>query len=151
MEHVRQNFCHFGLLFGLLLPNNPGNQNFEKMKQLSGDIIVLHMCRYHKWQSYDVLFPRYEVRQTEFFCHFGPFFPLLPDQQSNNQNFEEMRKTPEDKNILHNGYDICCTMVRWTDRRTGRKSNIQRWTTHLKINFITCIFLEILLFKDRAI
>ena len=76
---MQAEFLSFWTTFWLFTPNNPGNQNFEKMKQLSGDIIVLHMCRYHKWQSYDVLFPRYEVRQTEFFCHFGPFFPLLPD------------------------------------------------------------------------
>ena len=58
-------------------PNNTGDQNFEKMKQLSGDMMALHMCRYHKWQSYDVA--RYEVRQTKFFCHFGLFLALLPD------------------------------------------------------------------------
>ena len=28
---------------------------------------------YHKWQSYDVMFLRYGVQQTEFFCHFGPW------------------------------------------------------------------------------
>ena len=33
---------------------------------------------YHKWQSYDVWFLRYGVQRTEFFCHFGPFFTLLP-------------------------------------------------------------------------
>ena len=25
-------------------PNNPKNQNFEKMKTKSGDIIILHLC-----------------------------------------------------------------------------------------------------------
>ena len=25
-------------------PNNPKNENFEKMKQMSGDIIILQMC-----------------------------------------------------------------------------------------------------------
>ena len=25
-------------------PNNPENQNFEKMKKTSGDIIILHKC-----------------------------------------------------------------------------------------------------------
>ena len=37
-------FCHFGLFFALLPPNNPKNQNFEKMKKTPGDIIILHMC-----------------------------------------------------------------------------------------------------------
>ena len=25
-------------------PNNPKNQNFEKMKKTHGDIVILHMC-----------------------------------------------------------------------------------------------------------
>ena len=42
-------FSHFGPFFDLLAPsppppNNPENQNFEKMKKTLGDIIVLHMC-----------------------------------------------------------------------------------------------------------
>ena len=39
-----RNFCHFGLFFVLLLPNNPENQNFERMKKTPGDIIILHKC-----------------------------------------------------------------------------------------------------------
>ena len=35
---------HFGLLFAILPPNSPKNQNFEKMKKLPEDIIILHMC-----------------------------------------------------------------------------------------------------------
>ena len=36
-------FCHFGPVFALLHPNNPENQNYEKMKSTSGDDIVLQM------------------------------------------------------------------------------------------------------------
>ena len=36
-------------LKGLLSPNSPKSQNFEKMKKTSGDIIILHMCT----KSYD--------------------------------------------------------------------------------------------------
>ena len=32
---------HFGLFFALLPPNSPKNQNFEKMKKVPGDIIIL--------------------------------------------------------------------------------------------------------------
>ena len=35
---------HFGLLFALLPPNCPKNQNFEKMRKKPGDIIILHRC-----------------------------------------------------------------------------------------------------------
>ena len=34
---------HFGLFFALLPPNSPKNENFEKMKKMPGDIIILHM------------------------------------------------------------------------------------------------------------
>ena len=37
-------FCHFGQFFAHLPPKNPKNQNFEKMKKMPGDIIILHMC-----------------------------------------------------------------------------------------------------------
>ena len=39
-------FCNYGPLFALLLPapNNPKNQNFEKMKKTLGDIMILHKC-----------------------------------------------------------------------------------------------------------
>ena len=36
-------FCHFGLFFFLTPPNNPENQNFEKIKKMPGDTI-LYMC-----------------------------------------------------------------------------------------------------------
>ena len=38
-------FCHFGPFFVFFYyPNNPKNQSFEKRKQTSGNIIILHMC-----------------------------------------------------------------------------------------------------------
>ena len=42
-----RSFSHLGPFFVLLPPahpNNPVNQNFEKMKKTSGDIIILHKC-----------------------------------------------------------------------------------------------------------
>ena len=36
-------FCHFRLFFALLPPNNPENQNFEKMKKNTQDIIISHI------------------------------------------------------------------------------------------------------------
>ena len=56
-------------------PNNPKNQNFEKIKKASGDVTILHVCQ--KSQSYDVYFLRYGDWQT-IVCHFGPIFALLP-------------------------------------------------------------------------
>ena len=37
-------FCHFWSFFALLLYNNPQNQNFEKIKKITGDITILHKC-----------------------------------------------------------------------------------------------------------
>ena len=56
----------------------PEKLNFEKMKKMTRDIIILHHV-YHKWRSYDVWFLRYWVWRTEFFVildHFLPFYPL---------------------------------------------------------------------------
>ena len=35
-------FCHNGLFVALLPLNNPKNQNFEIMKKMPQDIIILH-------------------------------------------------------------------------------------------------------------
>ena len=39
-----RNFCHFGQFFANLPHKNLKNQNFEKMKTVRGDIIILHKC-----------------------------------------------------------------------------------------------------------
>ena len=55
---------------------------WKKCKIIPADIILLHVFtinqdHMHPW--YDVWFLRYEVQQTELFCHLGQFFtPLLP-------------------------------------------------------------------------
>ena len=37
-------FFHFGQYFIHLPPKNPKNQNFEKIKRMPGDIIILDKC-----------------------------------------------------------------------------------------------------------
>ena len=37
-------FCHFEPFFAHLPTKNPKNQNFEKMKKASADIIISHKC-----------------------------------------------------------------------------------------------------------
>ena len=60
------------------------------MKKFAGDINhFTHV--YQKWQSYDIWFFRYEMQRTIFFCHFGPFFALLPPQPKKT-NFEKLKK-----------------------------------------------------------
>ena len=69
----------------------------KKWKKIAGYIIILHMCtknynhlRYGSWDT--------EWNETDrSFCHFEPFFALLPPPPPNNnnlenQNFEKMKK-----------------------------------------------------------
>ena len=48
MERDRQNFLSFGLFFALLPPKNSENENFDKMKKMPGNIIILQMCTINK-------------------------------------------------------------------------------------------------------
>ena len=70
------------------------------MKKPPGDVLALHMCTINKnhmmYGSSDM-----EHVTDRIFCHFGMFFALLPPNNPKNQNFEEMKKTPEDIIILH--------------------------------------------------
>ena len=68
MKYDRQNilsfwtvFCHFT---SPLLPNNPKNQNLEKLKKMPGDIIILHMrtLNYNHMQGVSQKFPIWAVR-----------------------------------------------------------------------------------------
>ena len=76
----------FGIYWWTL--KNPKNQNFEKMKKIAGDIIILHMCtknhnhvRYSSWDT-----------EWEFFCHFGPFFALLTPSRLTTQKTKILKK-----------------------------------------------------------
>ena len=55
---------------------------------------------YHKLQSYDVWFLRYGAWQTECFVILDRFLPFYPPNNSKNQNFEKVKKTPGDIIIL---------------------------------------------------
>ena len=78
MKHDRQNFCHFGLFFlPFYLPNNSKNQNFEKLKKIPGDIIILHMWtkndNQRKYGSWDIEHDRQNFLSFwTIFCLFTP-------------------------------------------------------------------------------
>ena len=57
-------------------PDNLENQNFKIEKNTWRYYHFTHL--HHKWQSYDVWFLRYGVRQTEFFVIMGRFLPFYP-------------------------------------------------------------------------
>ena len=56
---------------------------------------------YHKWQSYDIRFLRYESWLTEFFVILDHFLPFYPPTNPKNQNSEKLKKGPGDIIILH--------------------------------------------------
>ena len=141
----KDNFLSFWVIF---CPSTLENQNFEKLKKTTWDVIILHMntindnhmmhgswnmeCKtlnllsvwiifcpftpltiqkitilkkkkktlryyhftnvYHQWQSYDVWFLRYGVQPTEFFVILDCFLPFYTPNNSENQNFEEIKK-----------------------------------------------------------
>ena len=81
-------------------PNNPENQNFDKMKKIVGDDIILHMCtknpNHTKYGSWDT-----ESDRQFFLSFWAIFVPFYPTNNLENQNFEKMKKTPGTIIILH--------------------------------------------------
>ena len=90
-------FCHF-LAFDP--PNNPTNQNFEKIKK--NPYRYHHFTQvYHKWQSNDIWFLRYQLQMTIFFLIFSNFFAYLPPTaQKTKISKKKIKKTPGDIIIL---------------------------------------------------
>ena len=98
---------------------NQKNQNFEKTKKLAKDIIILHKCT----KNYnEVQFLRCRVRQTYFFCHFGPFFALLAPPPLTIWKIKTLKKKKKkasrDVIILHSAPKItiiqCMFPERWS-------------------------------------
>ena len=99
---VRQTefFSPFGPFFALLPPKQPRKSKFWKNEKSTWR--YHHFTKvYHKWQSYDVWFLRYEVRETEFFVIFGHFLPFYPINNPKTQNFQKMKKAAGDTILLH--------------------------------------------------
>ena len=65
---------HFGLFFTVLSPENPENQNFEKMNKILGDIThVQHKWKSYVWFSWDI-----EHDRQNFFSFWTSFCPFTP-------------------------------------------------------------------------
>ena len=76
---------------------------------------------YHKWQSYDIRFLRYQLQQTGFFCVLGPFFALLP-LTAKKWKYKKKLKT----------WKKCLEIF---TPLTARKVNIsKKWKKHLEIS-----------------
>ena len=81
-------------------PNNPKNENFEKLEKTSEDIIILHVCTINHNHimhgSWDMKHDRQNF--LSFWTVLCPF-PLQTIKK--NQNFEKMKKVPGEIIILH--------------------------------------------------
>ena len=98
-ERDRLKLLFFGHFFDLLPPINPKNQNFEKWKNLL-EISWFYTC----WPKITIrwcMVPEIWSEMDRIFCHFLPFFALLPPNNPENQNFEKMKNAPEKVTILH--------------------------------------------------
>ena len=60
----------------------------KKLKKSTGTYYhFTNMC--HKWQSHDVCSWDMEYNGQNFYCHFGPYFALLPPNNAKNQNLKK--------------------------------------------------------------
>ena len=77
-------FLHFQPL------NNPENQNFEKIKNMTGNIIILQKDTIN---DNDMMYGSWDMTQDiEFFVFLGHFLPFYSTNNPKNQNFEKMKK-----------------------------------------------------------
>ena len=91
----------------------------KKWKKIAGKIekkkrkTIAHFTHvYQKLQSYEEQFLRYRVRQ--FFCHFGPYFALLPLKQPEKWKFHKNEKRTWRYCLLHkctknHDHMLCCS------------------------------------------
>ena len=71
-------FCPYGSFFALLPSNNLENQNFEKMRKASGDIIFLNMCTKNYNHMTYAFWDMECHRNIIYICHLGYFLHFYP-------------------------------------------------------------------------
>ena len=60
------------------------------------DITILHLCTTNNSRDVCFLMYRAEYITTEFFVILAYFLPFYPTNNSENKNFEKMKKAPGD-------------------------------------------------------
>ena len=93
----------------------------EKWKKIPGYIILLHMCTI---RDNRMMYGSWDMKRDgqNFLSFWTVFLPFYPPNNSKNQNFEKLKKTPGDIIILH----MCTTnenhMVNgsWYIKRDGQ-------------------------------
>ena len=104
---TKRTFCHFGPFFALLPIKNPTNKNFEKMKKLAGDIIVLHMCTInHNHTMYGPWDMKCEGHNfLSFWTSFCPFTPLKTQKIRILKIFKKNKCNKNHDHMLHCSWD----------------------------------------------
>ena len=80
-------------------PDNPKNQNFEKVKKKPGDIIISHMHTIN--DNHRCMVPEIWSVTGRIFAVLDCFLPFYTPNNPKNQNFEKIRKKSGDITILH--------------------------------------------------
>ena len=161
-ERDRQNFLSFWTILCIFIPpNNPKNQHFEKMeKNPPGDIIILHMCtinddNYMMHDSWNM------KRDNRIFCHFGPFFALLPPLTTQKikilENWKKLLEISSFTQVyqkswsymLYCSLDITCNKFNYfpfwaifcpfTSLTTQKIKILKKWKKRMEISFYTSV------------
>ena len=141
-------FCHFGLDFVLLPPNNPKNQDFTEMKKAPGDIIILQMCSIN--DNHVIMFPQTWSTTDRIFCHFGPFFVLLQKWKKDLQIIILHMCPINDNHMMYSSWNMECDgqnflsfwtiFCPFTFLTTQKIKILQNWKKLLEIlSFYTCV------------
>ena len=93
-KHDGQNFLLFWTVFcTFILPLT--NQKIKILKKWKRHMEIYHFTQvYHKWQSCDVRFLRYQPWHTRFFVILDRLLPFYSPNNPKNQNFKKLKKTP---------------------------------------------------------
>ena len=96
MECDRYNFLILDYFLPFDPPNNPKNENFEKMRIAPRDITTLHLCTTH---DDHVMHSSWNIKcYIYFFLPFNTFTPLQPRKS---KFWKKMRNSPGNNIILH--------------------------------------------------
>ena len=135
------------VILGNFLPFQPPdkleNQNFKIEKNTWRYYNFTYL--YHKWKSYGVWFLRCGVRQTEFFVILECFLSFCSRMDSENQNFEKMKKKPGDIIILQKSTINDNHMIYgFWDMKHGWQNILSFWTIFLPFYLPTTQKIKIL-------
>ena len=158
MKHDRI-FCHLDRFLPFYCPNNPKNQNFERLGKTSWDIIILHMCTINDnhvmYGSWDMEHDRQNF--LSFWTFFWPFTPVTTRKTKNLKkwkrkawryyNFEQVYHKWQPHDILFLRYEVWRTELfvildcffPFTPLKTQKIKILKNWKKLLEISFYTSV------------